>query len=381
VNPAIGDREDPIASYRGHYGKAYAARHLREKEAPWAKVSPRLFDQESYFRRRKEKSYWAARGKNVPKRDGSGGWHAHYHRWDNHLYNEDYIVQHADVTGSKAHEHIKYAKYLFVPGQGRAMGLDVHPMASELIDHGGDMVFFALEGILKNDAILYAGAPVFNCGSVTLWGRARNRGGASELERFVLERLIGRFGRCVVVPDSDWSTNPQVARQAQTVANLILGLGLPTIIAAPPSNPKWCTGGICPKEHRKDPSVKKHKMGVDDFLGANGALSDLITLERRISEEVTDYPTKRRREALLIEYLQRTCDVSGKTYQSVDEMADGIGVSRVTVMGAIRDLSQPGGPIDYEVEPPGDSRLAPSGVITLATKYRPQLAPRKLGDV
>ena len=102
------------------------------------------------------------------------GWHSHFWDWSGHLTNEDY--EHDEGVKSKWHTHIEYAKYLYAPsdpdrpesGKERSAGIDVHPLAEELLDRGGRRVFYAIEGVLKNDAILAQGVPVFDTGSVTL---------------------------------------------------------------------------------------------------------------------------------------------------------------------------------------------------------------------
>jgi hypothetical protein len=107
------------------------------------------------------------------ERGRAEGWHPHFWPWDAHPANEDY--EHEPEVRSKFHAHTEYAKYLYAPadpdrpesGKERSAGIDVHPLAEELLDRGGRRAFYAIEGVLKNDAILAQGVPVFDTGSVS----------------------------------------------------------------------------------------------------------------------------------------------------------------------------------------------------------------------
>jgi hypothetical protein len=82
-----------------------------------------------------------------------------------HLTNEH---EGRDLRGPHSHDH--YAKYLYSKGMdipardGRAAYrsgephlIDCHPLARQLVEDGGDICYFALEGLLKADAILSVG--------------------------------------------------------------------------------------------------------------------------------------------------------------------------------------------------------------------------------
>ena len=137
------------------------------------------------------------------------------------------------------------AKYVFLPGSVEDR-IDLHPRSAALLADA-DRVFFALEGALKNDAILSAGEAVFSVPSVTLWK-------PEELQRFAKDFLAGKT--VFVVPDADWIGNPMVDWQALLVRTYLreaLGDAL-VHIAAPPVEFFHDTG----------------EKGVDDWLGTYG---------------------------------------------------------------------------------------------------------------
>jgi hypothetical protein len=158
-----------------------------------------------------------------------------------------------DIDGVHPHAP-STAKYVLLGKDGRNSRIDLHPMALDLL-LSADRVFFALEGTLKNDAILSAGEAVFSVPSVTLWDK-------SELQRFAREHLVGK--QVIVVPDADWFTNPQVDRQALYVRQAIRAAYVEAHIAAPPTD-------------RLHLGVK----GVDDFLGFGGGTLDRLVVRGR----------------------------------------------------------------------------------------------------
>jgi hypothetical protein len=299
--------------------------------------------------------------------------HPHFWDWTAHLETSDYADQHApDVKGW--HKHQDHARYLYAPGdperpgsgKERSAGIDVHPLAEELIDRGGARVYYAIEGVLKNDAMLAKGVPVFNTGSVTLWL-------PDELREFATTRLLGRFEQVVVVPDSDWHSNRQVRRQTMRIANL-LAKYLDVEIAAPPAK----CGTVC--EHKDRATRRAHKNGIDDFLGPEegGTVQQMIALHVD-KERAHEAIVSKRRVARLIEAATDWCDPRGDVYASLDELADATGTSRDTVRRAIAD-AEAEGLVKYtepDTEVQGDYAV---GTLTLRRDLRPRHEFVELGD-
>jgi hypothetical protein len=308
-----------------------------------------------------------------------GEMHPHWWDWTAHLTTSEFAEQHdPELKAGERHVHEEYAKYLYppsakdedgkpIPGSGkeRSAGIDVHPLAEDLLDRGGRRVFYALEGILKNDAILAAGEPVFNTGSVTLWL-------PDELREFARKRLV-RFDEVVIIPDSDWHSNPQVSRQANRVADLLLREGLDVRIAAPPAD---CPGGaVCTCKDRA--ARQDHKLGADDFLGQGGNVKQFISLKVDL-DRAPEAIASKRRVALLLEHIFSHCDLHGSVYQSVDEMADAVGVDRRTIRSAIADAEGEGF-VEYRVPDPEPGERTPVGTLTLRKDLRPSFEFVELG--
>jgi hypothetical protein len=156
------------------------------------------------------------------------------------------------------------AKYVMLGPNKR---IDLHPLAAELLPDA-EVVFFVLEGALKNDAVLSAilrdgrRQSVISVPSVTLWDPRELR---------ALEPLL-RGKTVIVVPDSDWYENEQVDAQALYVrTELRLHLDLNAFIAAPAAAEGW------------------DKVGVDDHLGVLGrSLDELQVRGREVPESVFD---------------------------------------------------------------------------------------------
>ena len=129
--------------------------------------------------------------------------------------------------------------------------IDVHPLARNPISRA-DIVFFVLEGALKNDAMLSAGVAVISVPSVTLWK-------PSEINRFAWDYLRGKT--VFVVPDADWVEKPGVKRAALSVReHLRVVPDVRAYLAAPPVR------FYKDMQARGVPGMK----GVDDFLGLPG---------------------------------------------------------------------------------------------------------------
>jgi hypothetical protein len=148
------------------------------------------------------------------------------------------------------HEHVRRVKDW---DRNVARRIDVHPLAVPLLIRER-RVFFVLEGVVKADAVLTAGAAVFSVPSVTLWC-------CPELPAFA-DRYL-RDKEVIVVCDSDWSdeSKPEVMTQARLCQTTLYRLGVNSVVAAPPQ-------------------VGSKKVGVDDFLHDGNRLSELEVLDR-----------------------------------------------------------------------------------------------------
>jgi hypothetical protein len=353
---------------------------------------------------------------------GTDGWHAHEWRWTDHLQNEDYAtafvkvdddrreIQHMAYQwtgddydgrwrkkprawiGDMWHIHDEHAKYLYPPSgrdehgrkkkDGRASGIEVHPLAEDLLDAGADACYFVMEGLLKNDAVLSLGVPVFNCGSVTLWDRLLPEGG-SEFDRFATERLLGKFGTVVIIPDSDWSTNPQVEWQARLVQRRLESIGLDSIIAAPPPKAKECGQDMCTHKRRGKPHPD-HKNGIDDFIGQEGGTLDRLRRLELIHQDANDLVIEHANTARTLAELCRLSDSHGRIMTRQKELAERLEIHTNTLRSCLRRLEDDGA-ITYEVDdfdgPIGDgseqSRLR--GSITLRRDLWPTTRTVELG--
>lgn len=142
------------------------------------------------------------------------------------------------------------------PESSLAKRIDIHPLALARFGDA-EQVFFVIEGCIKADAVLTAGAAVFSVPSVTLWDCA-------ELPAFADRHLKGCT--VIIVPDSDW-TDPRtrVMTQARLCQTRLRRLGIAAHVAAPPA------------------LANGHKQGIDDFLYAGGEFADLEVIDRRLN--------------------------------------------------------------------------------------------------
>jgi hypothetical protein len=168
------------------------------------------------------------------------------------------VNEHDGVNTDDVHRHDPEAgKYLFLPGSVEDR-IDMHPRAAAMLPTA-EHVFFVLEGVLKNDAVLSAGECVFSVPSVTLWN-------PREIQWFAREHLQGKT--VFVVPDADWIEKEMVDRfalTARTYLREVLGEDR-AFVAAPP--PEFYRAMRLEAEARgeRDPELK----GVDDWLGTHG---------------------------------------------------------------------------------------------------------------
>jgi hypothetical protein len=210
--------------------------HIHHREAKYLQPPRQNIDQQFWLHNHMNR-YWPSRPEKLAK----------------HL--EQYV--HEDPTGD--HVHIRNGKD---PDDILAKRLDVHPLAVDRIVRD-DVVFFAIEGVLKSDAILTAGAAVFCVPSVTLWD-------APELKDFVDRYLWGRT--VVIVPDADWFENPLVESQARICSSALLRHGVGAVhVAAPPVD--------------LETGKPRAGQGIDDFLAGGGRLADLMTFDRVVDRD------------------------------------------------------------------------------------------------
>jgi len=186
-----------------------------------------------------------------------------------------------DVDGE--HEHQKDARYMGM-ADVEDKRIDMHPWAADLLPDA-QRFYFSIEGSFKGDAILTSiletgeAATVFSVPSVTMWR-------ADELEAFAEKYM--RDAEVIIVPDSDWFTNPLVSLQAFACREWLRRLDIRAHVAAAMPEPRRC---------RLHGSLRGGKRGVDDFLADGLGLGDLVVLQREISVGFREWAWKRYMEA------------------------------------------------------------------------------------
>ena len=303
-------------------------------------------------------------------------WYQHDHNsgWKRTSAVERPSKRHAHVAKTGTHSGTDVAGPHFHPwrvkGQdAMARRVDVHPDAvRKLIED--PVAFFVLEGCVKSDAVLAAGGAVFSVPSVSLWD-------ADELERFVADYLCDKV--VVIVPDADWSLNPLVINQARMAEVHLYRLGVAEIrVAAPPLS----YFGISTK-------------GVDDFIGAGGHLEDLLVIDNEPPAGLHEYVAKNGfrsdralRDAKVIRALSTYTGPAGIFAAPLSTLARVMGVNRMAVSRAVKDLEQLGAvTVDGDLATATgwfshrlDWRERPS--ITLAAELRSVHRPeQRLGDL
>jgi hypothetical protein len=173
--------------------------------------------------------------------------------------------RHGGVDVDGAHSWSRDARYMGMAGV-EDKRIDVHPLAADRLA-GAERVWFSIEGSLKSDSILTRilreGRPesTFAVPSVTMWR-------APELGNFVERWLRGM--QIIIVSDSDWARNPMVALQAFACREWFREQGVAAHVAAAPPGPDG-------------------EKGVDDFLGREGSLDDMVVLRREPSPGFADF--------------------------------------------------------------------------------------------
>jgi hypothetical protein len=205
--------------------------------------------------------------------------------------------KHVDESGlpesGVTHEHVtEIDRHLY------ARRLSSHPMGRERIA-GSDVVCFAMEGQLKEAALVSSGYATFSCPSVTLWN-------APELDEFVHNHLVGKI--VLVIPDSDAWENDQVIAQALHAKTRLDALGARAEIAIPWAEgmslsdqgvTRHDDGSVTPgiedangyrpffcELHGKDFLEKR---GVDDYLADGGKLEDMEWVTRKPGKDLATW--------------------------------------------------------------------------------------------
>lgn len=269
--------------------------------------------------------------------------------WQKHVDRAEAIDDHQGVNNPEDHSHDNLARYLFPPGLyhdvpwenhdhdkmsvdrlathlenhdhpdggdtvhlksvkdpnvNRAKRIDVHPSAVERFADAR-VVYFALEGCLKADAILTEilrtdeCASVFSVPSVTLWD-------CKEFSQFLQQYVKGRT--CFIIPDADWQDERKggaIISQAlycRAAIEDVIGRG-GTFIAAPP----MYLDGVKTK-------------GIDDYLHAGGKLHDLKIVNPQAPEDMIFYGFKspsttsvgKRRDRAMLRFLSIHADTNGE---------------------------------------------------------------------
>jgi hypothetical protein len=198
----------------------------------------------------------------------------------------------------------------------KAQGIDVHPDARKLIRkrRPTPAVFFCLEGCLKADAVLSAGHAACSVLGVTMWNDDEH------LRR--IAPALGYDGRPVfVVTDSDWRTNPDVAREAVKCVRALRSRNVNAWHVAPPALDNM------------------DKTGVDDFLAGGGNILALLLIPFPPSTVLPHVAPNARSQALL-EHL-RSKDALCIRFRP-GKVADAMGTSPWIVRNALHDLARTG---------------------------------------
>lgn len=172
------------------------------------------------------------------------------------------------------------AKYVFSPGTSSAR-IDMNPDPQNIKNlNGKGRIYFAMEGSIKNDAILHSlkkedpTATVVNVPSVTLWQQKAGLPGEAAGEIAWFTKKYGKGREIILIPDADGVTNPNVMMQAKAMSTALRSNGAGSVIvAAPPV--KYGTKKVI--DHFNLPSgVDEGRKGIDDHLGAGrGELGQL----------------------------------------------------------------------------------------------------------
>lgn len=296
------------------------------------------------------------------------------------------------------HRHVGFAKYLLSP-LSHGKRLDRHPRTDFTEHH--ERVFFVLEGTLKNDALVQRGEAAFNVPSVTLWHQDKLAGldryfldedifqgfnvsptdgykallenepeaaGAAEIESFATQYL--RDTPVVVVCDSDWHHNAEVATSALICRDMLVELGCPNVmVAAPPEGKVLFL--------RSEGTPARKKVGVDDMLNLRdpGDPDDLLIVDPQpgagFERFAQDYRRagrgKRHKDSLegdieFVRWLVKHSAATGEVKRPVPTVA--------------KKLGPPGKPLSNRTVFKMTERLLEYGAITSSTGLAPVVEDR-----
>lgn len=175
------------------------------------------------------------------------------------------------------------AKYLFTK-DGDVARIDINPDKQNVknLMEGKGRIYFAMEGSIKNDAVMAAvkredpTAAVVNVPSVTLWHNKN----ATEGEISWFARTHGKDRQIVLIPDADGVNNVNVMRQANALASALKTGGARQVLVAAPPVKHGTKNIIDPvklvSKTSEGKDVYDERKGIDDHLGAGrGTLGQL----------------------------------------------------------------------------------------------------------
>jgi hypothetical protein len=227
---------------------------------------------------------------------------------------------HPEGDTKAEHQHVAYVKD---PENSYAQRLDMHPDTLAVLPTAR-RVFWSIEGVLKNDALVTAGEAVFDVPSVGQWD-------APELEPFARSYLAGKM--VYIVPDSDWASNSEVSLQAFAARETLRRvLGRYAVdVAAPTPEPRTC------RRHDEPAGAKR---GIDDFLADGETVGGLEVLEREVSPQMErwcrryveeprpgTYENGRRRDVAVLWALSILADDEGRVSRRERSIARYLGWS------------------------------------------------------
>lgn len=224
--------------------------------------------------------------------------------------------------------------------------LDMHPRSEWLLPQVS-RVFFALEGVIKADAILSQWECVFDVPSVSMWR-------APELEEFA-EQLQGKD--VYVVPDADWVDNPMVALQAWDCRDNLRGYGLNAQVVTwelEDGHPPFAERSERKKQGLPEcPNTDSCVKGIDDLLFHRRSLDALRVIEREPSQAFIAWRFKRleetenlsargqqggRNEVECLRWLALHADDQGRVVKAAEAIARHLCVDETTAHRVVKRL-------------------------------------------
>lgn len=225
------------------------------------------------------------------------------------MHRRDDGTLHTPLDGP--HHHIAQSRYLLPPGP-YGQRWDTHPHCTGDRFLAAERVFLHLEGVIKGDALVSAGELALDVPAVLMWERSPrieddepsfdypSTTGFWEAFRPVSQRddllqFLESYVKApvIVVCDSDWHHNAEVATSAFCLRDWVRASGLDCAVAAPPEG-EWLFN-----DRRGNPVYKK--LGSDDFQGKNngyptGTPDDLRVVELKEPTALIDFQREYRRD-------------------------------------------------------------------------------------